>query len=69
MGTITAQTQTGGNYTITQSVIGAGGASTDGAGNVYKVESTLGQPVAGTTSSNMAFSVKGGFYSGARRNA
>jgi hypothetical protein len=63
MGTIIAQAQTGGNYTITQSVIGAGGGtSTGGAGSVYTVESTFGQAIAGTTSSNMTFSVKGGFW-------
>jgi len=60
---VNAQVAQGGNYKLEQAVIGSGGGvSSDAANNVYKIEGSVGEPVAGTTSSNMAFSVKGGFF-------
>ena len=50
-------------YTIEQSVVATGGGtSTGGAGNIYKIEGTIGQAAAGTNSSSGSFSVKGGFW-------
>ena len=50
-------------YTIEQSVISSGGGiSSGGAGFIYKIEGTIGEPIAGTTSSNSPFSIKGGFF-------
>jgi Carboxypeptidase regulatory-like domain len=50
-------------YTLEQTVIAAGGGTSEGgAGNIYKIESTIGQPVAGTNSTNGAFSLRGGFF-------
>lgn len=49
-------------FTLNQSVIASGGGTSTGAGNVYKIEGTIGQPVAGTNSTNSPFSVRGGFF-------
>lgn len=53
-------------YTLEQSVISSGGGTTSGgggAGDVYKIEGAIGQPVAGTNSTGGAvFSVRGGFF-------
>ena len=57
-----AQIAQNGNYKLEQAVIGSGGGSSSDAGNLYKIEGTIGEPIAGTTSSNMGFSVKGGFF-------
>lgn len=58
-----AQLATGSGYTLEQSVIGAGGGtSSGGAGNIYKIESVIGESVAGTTSTNSPYTVKGGFF-------
>jgi hypothetical protein len=62
---LTAQAQVASSppYTLEQSVVAAGGGtSAGGAGNVYKIEGTLGQPVAGTSSTNSSFTVRGGFF-------
>ena len=58
-----AQIAQGGVYRIEQSVIAGGGASADATGSTYKLNGVIGEPVAGTTSSSGAFSVKGGFLS------
>ncbi len=52
--------QTGGNYTITQSVIAGGGGTS--VGNTYQVEGTIGQALAGVTSNGPSYSVKSGFW-------
>lgn len=57
-----AQAQTGGNYTITQSVIANGGGTSASAGNTYQVEGTIGQAMAGVTSTGANYSVKSGFW-------
>ncbi|MGQ0541596.1 MAG: hypothetical protein ACT4O9_07080, partial [Blastocatellia bacterium] len=44
----TASAQTGGTFTITKSVIAGGGGRT--AGGAFTVDGTIGQSVAGTTS-------------------
>ena len=49
-------------YTLEQSVVATGGGTTAGTGNVYKIESTIGQPLAGTSSTNAPFTVRGGFF-------
>lgn len=53
--------QSGGNYTITQSVIASGGGQ-QSAGAGYEVSGTIGQPLAGTNSAGGNFSVRGGFW-------
>lgn len=63
--TLNAQIAQGGNFTIDQLVVASGGTSADTTGNVYKVVSTVGETVAGTTSSGGTFSVKGGFLAAA----
>ena len=49
-------------YTLEQTVIASGGGTSTGAGNVYKIEAAIGQPVAGASSSNAPFTVRGGFF-------
>lgn len=60
----TASAQVTGNppYTLEQSVISSGGGTSAGTGNVYKIEGAIGQPVAGTNSTNASFSIRGGFF-------
>lgn len=47
-------------YTLEQSVVAGGGGTS--AGGVYTIEGAIGQPVAGTNSTNGAFSLRGGFF-------
>ena len=47
-------------YTLEQSVIAAGGGTS--TGSVYQIVGTVGQPVAGTTSTNASFTLRGGFF-------
>lgn len=53
--------QTGGNYTITQSVIASGGGQ-NATGGDFSLDGTIGQPLAGVNSSGGSFSVRGGFW-------
>lgn len=55
-----AQVAGGGNYTLEQSVIASGGGAS--ANGTYKIEGTIGQPVAGTNSSNSPFTLRSGFF-------
>jgi len=57
---VTTPAQTGGDYTITQSVIATGGGTSSG-GN-FTVESTNGQPLAGGLISNPPFNLFSGFW-------
>ena len=52
---------TGGSFTIRSSVIAGGGGNSTGGGNLI-VDGTIGQPAAGTTSSNGPFAQTGGFW-------
>jgi predicted flavoprotein YhiN len=62
-GAARAQVASNPPYTLEQSVISSGGGTTSGgAGDVYKIEGAIGQPVAGTTSTNAPFTVRGGFF-------
>jgi hypothetical protein len=45
-----------------QAAISAGGGTSTSAVNIYKVEGAIGQPVAGTNSTNTPFGVRGGFF-------
>jgi hypothetical protein len=60
---LTALSQSGGPYAITQSVIanGGGGPSTGGS---FGVTGTVGQAVAGTNSSTAAYNMRSGFWQG-----
>lgn len=53
--------QTGGDFTITQSVI-AGGGGQNSAGGTFAVDGTIGQSVAGGTITNPPFSLTSGFW-------
>jgi hypothetical protein len=57
---ISTPAQTGGTFTITKSVIGGGGGRT--SGGTFTVDGTIGQPIAGTTSTGGTFDLKGGFW-------
>ena len=52
--------QSGGPYAITQSVIAAGGAKSDGG--PYSITGTAGQPSAGGRSSLDIYDIRGGFW-------
>ena len=54
--------QSGGTFEITKSVIAGGGGRA--AGGPFTLDGTIGQSVAGTTSSGGGFDVTGGFWSG-----
>ena len=58
---IAAQSQTGGNFTITQSVVASGGGQQI-IGGAFSLDGTIGQPVAGTNPANGAFSTRSGFW-------
>jgi hypothetical protein len=60
-----AQVAEGGTYRIDQTVIASGGGTSADAGNLYKVEGTAGQAVAGA-SANTPYAVTGGFWSGSQ---
>ena len=57
---VTTPAQTGGDFTITQSVIASGGGAS--AGGAFIVESTNGQPLAGGLISNPPFDLFSGFW-------
>jgi hypothetical protein len=59
---VDAQVASNPPFTLEQSVIAAGGGTSANSGNVYKVEGTIGQPVAGTNSTNTSFAVRAGFF-------
>ena len=52
--------QTGASYDLSHNVIAAGGSNSAGAN--FAVDGTAGQVVAGTTSVNGSFAVRGGFW-------
>lgn len=53
--------QTGGDFTITQSVIAGGGAQQT-AGGSFSLDGTIGQSLAGNALSNSPFAVTSGFW-------
>ena len=55
-----AAAQSGGTFTITQSVIANGGGQS--SGGTFDVTGTNGQSVAGTNSTGAPFSLQGGFW-------
>jgi hypothetical protein len=55
--------QTGGQFTIEQSVIANGGGTS--SGGVFSVAGTNTQSVAGTLSTSVQFGIHGGFWQGA----
>ncbi len=64
---VAAQVATGGTFRLEQTVIaGGGGTSADAGGNVFRLEGTIGEAVAGANSTGAPFSVKGGFLSAAQ---
>lgn len=61
MGLILSVTaQSGGPYQITRSVIGGGGGASSGGS--FDLQGTIGESVAGTTSTGGMFTVGGGFW-------
>ena len=57
----TVNPQTGGNFTITQSVVAAGG-NQNLAGGAFSVDGTAGQSTSGQNSTGGSFSVRSGFW-------
>jgi hypothetical protein len=57
-----AQVASGAPYTIEQSAVTTGGGTSADAGNAYKIESAIGQPLAGNTSANASFKAQTGFF-------
>ena len=53
--------QSGGNFTITQSVIASGGGQ-QSAGGTFSLDGTTGQPLAGENLTGGMFGVRGGFW-------
>lgn len=53
--------QTGGNFTITQSVIASGGTQ-NAAGANFALDGTIGQAVAGNTARQSPFAITSGFF-------
>lgn len=53
-----------GQFTVTQSVIASGGSDSSGGsgGNTFRVDGTIGQALAGVTSTGPGFSLTGGFW-------
>jgi hypothetical protein len=47
-------------YTLEQAVIASGGGTS--TGSLYQIEGSIGQPIAGTSSANGSFSLRGGFF-------
>lgn len=64
---VKAQIASGGNYTMTQTVVANGGANGSSAsvGGNYTVEGTIGQSAAGTIQQNAAFTFDPGFWNAA----
>ena len=59
-----ATAQSGGNFSIEQSVISSGGGTTtDTTNNIYSVNGTIGQFAAGTRLRNAPYTLDGGFWS------
>ena len=58
---LTCPAQSGGQYTVTQSVI-AGGGTTNSAGSSFAVAGTSGQPVAGQRATGILYSQHAGFW-------
>lgn len=59
------EAQSGGNYTIEQSVVASGGA-TSASGGQFALAGTIGQAVAGQQATNAPFSVHAGFWNPAQ---
>lgn len=57
---LSVSAQTGGNFSITESVIAGGGGNA--AGGIFAVDSTIGQAVAGNAISSAPFAVTSGFW-------
>lgn len=53
--------QTGGDFTITQSVIATGGGQ-QSAGGTFSLDGTIGQSIAGNAASGSPFSLTSGFW-------
>ncbi len=54
--------QSGGDFTITKSVISSGGGVSSDNGNIFSITSANGQATAGTRMSNPPFSIGTGFF-------
>ena len=59
--------QSGGAFTITKSVIAGGGGRA--SGGTFTVDGTIGQSLAGTSSTGGAFTIISGFWGGAASTA
>ena len=57
---IATQAQSGGQFEVTESVVGTGGGSS--SGGIFELEDTVGQPAAGGAIGSEPFSVTSGFW-------
>jgi hypothetical protein len=60
-GAIGVPAQTGGAYDLSHNTL-AGGGEMQSAGGAFKVDGTVGQTLAGTTSGSAVYSLHGGFW-------
>lgn len=61
LSTTIVRAQTGGNFTITQSVVTSGGGQ-NSSGGQFSLDGTIGQPLAGGALNGLPFSVTSGFW-------
>ena len=60
----TIQAQTGGTFTVTQSVIAGGGGTSADTANIFTLDGAIGQAFT-ATSANSGFNVRSGFFTSA----
>jgi len=60
--TFSIEAQTGGTSDLSHNVIAGGGGSSSSSGGGFIIAGTVGQPVAGTISSEGNYSLRGGFW-------
>jgi hypothetical protein len=61
LGALSIAAQTGGGYDLSHRAIAAGGAMQSAGGN-FKLDGTVGQALAGTTSTGGGYNLHGGFW-------
>jgi hypothetical protein len=61
VGILSVRSQTGGAYDLSHSTI-AGGGGSHSSGGVFTLDATIGQGIAGTSSTSTRFDLHGGFW-------
>lgn len=62
LGAASLTAQTGGGYDLTHNVISGGGGEMQNVGGSFKVDGSLGQKLAGTSSTGGSYNLHGGFW-------